>query len=656
MTIRKKMTLALLFASCIPLIIFIIVNFNFCKSVAVKNALSENFKSGQVVEEKISNLIDKNLSGVKLISQNPVIREYDAQKTKQVLTESIKVYPDLALTAITKPDGNQFARSNDAKLTNVSDRDFFQQALKGKENVISDVMVSKDNGHLIDVLATPLRENADGKVIGVCQGTMELTMLNNYVKEFSKNNITVYILDKSGKLLAHPTKKLVKSEDRTNLSNFEFVKNGLSGKSNSQIVTKDNKKMLISYIPDKQTGWLICAEIPYSIAIADSIKSSIITSVIGLLILLATCIMLSIFIGFSFKPIKVLLSSANSISEGNLKIKHIEVNSEDEIGALSKSFEKMLKSLQQLISKIKIHSTNVSQASKEMADICKQQTNASTGTAESVNEIAEGTESVNSNINKINLNMDNLDKKIAQINEKSKLVVNIVNNASTYSENGSKSLDKINLSISNIEKSVNNTFSVIKKLGEHSKTIGQITEVIKGISDQTNLLALNAAIEAARAGEQGKGFAVVAEEVGQLAEQSGNAAKRVNDLINGIQKQNKNVVVVMDKQINEVKNGSKVVSEANNYFDMIFKSIQEISENMKEVNESIEHMSKNSSEISSNVNTMLTLSEKVTGEAQNISASTEEQVASIEEMTASAQNLDQMANSLENLTSEFKVE
>lgn len=57
-----------------------------------------------------------------------------------------------------------------------------------------------------------------------------------------------------------------------------------------------------------------------------------------------------------------------------------------------------------------------------------------------------------------------------------------------------------------IEKAVQNSTSVIVKLGEQSKHIGQITDTISGIASQTNLLALNAAIEAASRLRTGAGI------------------------------------------------------------------------------------------------------------------------------------------------------
>lgn len=655
MSIKKKLLAVLLLTSVVPLIIFIAISFYFAENTAVKNSMSDNLKRTELVQEKVSALINEDLHGLEMAAKNPSIQSYDKEGINNVLSYNLKVYKSFGSYVVTKPDGNQFIKVPDGKLANAADRNFFQLAMKGNDEVVSEILQSNTNGNLITVLATPIRDAQNANVTGVLQGTIQLTMLKDFVKELSDNDVTVYVLDSDGKLLADANKTLEKLEDREDLSDYAFVKDGLSGNKGSVSVKKDGTDMLVSYVKDPKTGWLICAEKPYGLVIKDSIKSSLIISSIGLILIILSSIFGYLVIRRGIKPIQLIASVAEDIAKGNLTIKNINIKSKDEIGILSRSFEKMVNNLQELIDNIKVHTVRVSEASKELAEVCGLQSQASTTTAENVNEIAEGALRVNSSIDKISSNIDNLELRINNVKEKSNTVTKVVDNAADYSESGSKALSQINLSMKNIQESVNNIAEVLHKLGEHSKAIGEITEVIKGISEQTNLLALNAAIEAARAGEQGKGFAVVAEEVRALAEQSGVAAEKVSNLINGIQSETENVSVVMEKGLNEVDCGSRIIEEANRYFDLIFNSIQEISVNIKEVDKSIESMENDGKEISLNMKTMAELSNSVSVGAQTISATTEEQVASIEEMTASAAELGEMSESLEKMTDKFQI-
>jgi len=646
---KKRIIMILLIVSCLPLMLSSFYYYNIISDRTMIEHNEKNMKMLSEVHNDVSHYLDTHFVVLKLLAQNPSIISLDPNG-KSYLVEARKLYPKLELV-VDDTMGNQRFRDDNQKLGNAAQRQFFQDAIKGKE-VISDVIISMSDGKPIVVLAVPLKNQE--VISGVMQGALPLSILDEFLRERVGSQSVAYIVDRSGKILSHTDSNI--AAEHKDVSQERYIKEALAGKNGTTTITDDHgNSKFVYYTYDEKTGWLICSEVATDVVMAPvrtlQQKSA---TVLALLIFIIGA--LGYYISNKIvQPIKLVCNHATEIANGNFAIDNIHITTQDEMGDLASSFNAMVKDLKKLVSSISQSAEQLAASSEELTASAEQSSQVTNQIALAIQEVAEGSENQVTAVREASVVIDQMSTGIQEVALNANAASAISARTSAAAEDGSKSIATAISQMVSIERSVSNSVNVVAQLGDRSKEIGQIVDVISGIAGQTNLLALNAAIEAARAGEQGRGFAVVAEEVRKLAEQSQGAAKKIANLIGEIQNDIGRAVNVMNEGTEEVKIGTKVVSRTGETFNNITTLVNEVSNQVKEISVAIERLASGSKQIVSSVEVIHKISKETAGQTHTVAASTEEQSASVEEIGAASRSLATMAQDLQSAIQRFKI-
>ncbi|WP_411469769.1 methyl-accepting chemotaxis protein [Bacillus thuringiensis] len=377
---------------------------------------------------------------------------------------------------------------------------------------------------------------------------------------------------------------------------------------------------------------------------------------------LVICIIVAIILAWWFsgklvKPIQQIDSKLKELSsqEGDLTAR-LQVNSNDEIGTIATSFNKMLENLQHIINRVQKTSVEVQNASENMLEktnISREATIKVQGTMSNLNESIQ---SQAASMEESSTAMDDMAVSVQRIAESATSVAELAVATSEQANDGSSVIQKSVSQMTTIHDAVNATSEVVERLITHTKYIDTAVQSISNIAEQTNLLALNASIEAARAGEQGKGFAVVADEVRKLAEQSKTAATDINQLLHQIQQDTETASSMMSQGRSEAFEGIHVIREAGNSFTTIVEQVNKVSTQMQDISATAEEMAASAEEMNASLNNIASISTEVSSETAATAQSAEQKVITMNEMTQTAKQMKQTVEELDQLVSHFKTE
>lgn len=418
-------------------------------------------------------------------------------------------------------------------------RPWYEQAQSTNGKILTEPYVDASSGELVLSFARPTS-------IGVIAADIGMNVVASEVLGIDLGDTGQAIMvDAQDNILIH--------QDQAFYGNSlnDLISEGSLSSDVSEINLSGTQYLAARY-PVEGTPWSIVILIETQDAFSELATARVASLILSIIIIGIVTLTVSVVVSYLLRPIKKLADTMEDISKGDADLtQRLAVESEDEIGKLSHSFNNFIESIHHMV-------IDVIDGTAQLEELAKQ-----------------SNDTASQNNNSIQLQQEEITQVAAAINEMSSTSATVADNAKITADSAESAQQESEVSETNasdnrqrmigLTDQIDQTTVVINQLNDHAQQINTILATIQGIAEQTNLLALNAAIEAARAGEQGRGFAVVADEVRALSQRTHEATGEIQSMIESLGGQTTSAVTQMQKSktlVEETMDTAKRVSES----------------------------------------------------------------------------------------------
>lgn len=639
-----------------------------------------------LVSENIASFLDGAYRITEELAVNPSILTMETGVQTPILEACAERNPYLELLYIQGTDGMQTGRSS-GELADRSTRWWFVQTMEEQRAFISKSYYSVNTGMPCASIFFPMYR--EGELLGIFAADLKLGYLQSLIEEFSdmENGEYSFVIDGEGVVVAHPDsiqieelynyKQLTKTvavkdeagkplvddaggivteEERIEISDDyqEIIADVMAGNSGSRRIKNDGISWFVSYASVPLNGasdsWSVITLRKERAAMAVVYRMFAISAMLSLVMIAAAILVITLLARRLTGPIVSITDLIRNASDGDFTVL-AEETSQNEIGTLSRSFNRMTGKISAILTRITTISGQVVESSGRLQDIDQSAADIN----QAVLEILDGAREQNGQVEAVLAQTNRMEENFGKLQEKSGILLTDAQNTLASGAQGMAGVADLKRQSEAAVFGMSESFEKIRQLEEQSRTISGILSTIDEISSQTGLLALNASIEAARAGEHGRGFSIVAESIGKLAADSAAATA---DIENIIAKLCKNIAETV-ANIGEIRAGFKGQEQAMERVEETFSDFGVLAEKTREsvsaMEELIAEMHEGNRSVVCAVESIRDISANTASLTDQVSGALTEQLHGIRDVANRIEHLSVASAGMEQEMTKFKL-
>jgi methyl-accepting chemotaxis protein len=463
----------------------------------------------------------------------------------------------------------------------VGDRPWFQAARRGEAWVGMPEQQEFTNRVGMPI-AVPLRASFDqSRIIGVLVEVVDWPTVVDTLQsvkvlpEGQDDRGFLLLSDSEGRVLSAPSFLSGWEAGKTQLSTLglEAVADAASTRTGSATIESRGTSYLLGYAtneprPQLPGIWRVALLLRTDVAFAP-LGGLLWTIVLLSVALAAVAAGAAIFWANRFsRPILDLVPFLRAVAAGDLSGR-FTTKRQDELGMLADAANDMASQLRGLI--------------LELQQAGLQITHSSTQVLANAEDHASGSVQQAASIAQVTATLEELTNTAKQIALSATSVERIADDSAQAAHTGYSSVEQALEAMENIRRRVADISGKTLLLGERSRRISEVLNLIKEIAGEIHLLAVNAAIESAAAGEHGKRFAVVAGEVRRLAERTRDSAEEIKAIVGEIQSATHSSVLATEQGVKEVEEGVALATGARGSLEQILQMVDRTTQAIRQI-------------------------------------------------------------------------